>query len=489
MISDLGLLTRSGMEYFYPVFKDMQNWMNPDYKDQFPQLPFPSKPKGEHAADEYRKLLVEMGYTRVNQKEGKGDLIRIKAIGVWDTVGALGIPQGRPREILVRLGVNMRSQEYRFYDTRLSPKIEHAFHALALDETRGPFRPTLWERRKEDGDTSDLRQVWFPGSHGNIGGGWSDEGVANLSIAWMMDQLSSVGCEFVPDALEIFYTRNVNFYDSLQIKQATREKDAGSCFGLCRSSSKEPLLWAARPIFDTNTPVRPWSLHSIQSSSSLLYELVGSVTRSPGLYRKLDPDNGIPRKEFLQGTNERIHSSVRVRLFCEGLGLNDSGLWECPALLHSWYPRRVHEDFDDPIPPDAHWGPGDGGGGINGPANNTNVTTGELIDGGAYSAVTHELVQDAKSVSTGESNSPGSRWVWEYVGSENDAPHDQTMVEDTLGPWEKHLLELSAGKVPVCGYADAQDIHKLKVFKSKQSKFRQSMKKWKTRKTRKGKEE
>lgn len=60
MISDLGLLTREGMEYFYPIFKDMRNWTNPDYKDEFPDLPFPDKPRCEGAADEYRKRLVNV---------------------------------------------------------------------------------------------------------------------------------------------------------------------------------------------------------------------------------------------------------------------------------------------------------------------------------------------------------------------------------------------------------------------------------------------
>lgn len=70
MISDLGLLTREGMDFFYPIFKDMQNWMDIDYEDQFPQLPFPNKPKGPHAADEYRRKLVEVwslaGWLRVS---------------------------------------------------------------------------------------------------------------------------------------------------------------------------------------------------------------------------------------------------------------------------------------------------------------------------------------------------------------------------------------------------------------------------------------
>lgn len=60
MISDLGLLTRDGMEYFYPVFKDMQNWMNPEYEDEFPELPFPEKPKGPHAQEQYRAKLLQV---------------------------------------------------------------------------------------------------------------------------------------------------------------------------------------------------------------------------------------------------------------------------------------------------------------------------------------------------------------------------------------------------------------------------------------------
>lgn len=60
MISDLGLLTRDGMEYFYIIFKDMQNWMNPKYEDVFPELPFPNKPSGPHASEEYRMRLVQV---------------------------------------------------------------------------------------------------------------------------------------------------------------------------------------------------------------------------------------------------------------------------------------------------------------------------------------------------------------------------------------------------------------------------------------------
>lgn len=91
MVSNLGLLTREGVEHFYTIFKDMQNWMDDDYDDPFPDIPFSNKPKGLHAAKEYRARLEKMGYTRVNQKNG--NLIKIKAVCVWDSVGSLGIPR------------------------------------------------------------------------------------------------------------------------------------------------------------------------------------------------------------------------------------------------------------------------------------------------------------------------------------------------------------------------------------------------------------
>ena len=61
MVSRLGLLTREGMKFFYPIYKDMQNWRTTDYDDPFPDTPFDNKPKGEDAGEKYRQMLVEVG--------------------------------------------------------------------------------------------------------------------------------------------------------------------------------------------------------------------------------------------------------------------------------------------------------------------------------------------------------------------------------------------------------------------------------------------
>lgn len=59
--------------------------------------------------------------------------------------------------------------------------MENAFHALALDEPRYAFRPALWE--KLDGNKTNLKQVWFPGNHAGIGGGWHEQQIANITLA------------------------------------------------------------------------------------------------------------------------------------------------------------------------------------------------------------------------------------------------------------------------------------------------------------------
>jgi uncharacterized protein (DUF2235 family) len=108
---------------------------------------------------------------------------KIKFIGVWDTVGALGIPG-----LFNFLG----REHFEFHDVRLSRIVENAFHALALDERRQPFLPTLWEQG-EDMPGQTLEQVWFAGVHSNIGGGYSECGLSDVAFTWMAKKAQSCG--------------------------------------------------------------------------------------------------------------------------------------------------------------------------------------------------------------------------------------------------------------------------------------------------------
>jgi hypothetical protein len=112
--------------------------------------------------------------------------IPIRFLGVWDTVGSLGVP-----DTLGVLNLFDVEDRHRFHNTRLNPLIEHARHALALDETRGPFTPTLWTEGPAPGDNHSMRQVWFPGDHCDVGGGHLQTGLSDSALQWMIDEASA----------------------------------------------------------------------------------------------------------------------------------------------------------------------------------------------------------------------------------------------------------------------------------------------------------
>ena len=114
-------------------------------------------------------------------------LVRPKCLYSIDeltNLGALGIPS-------IGFIPHHPALEYTFVDTMVAPNVQHAFQALALDEHRLPFTPTIWETPSGRTDL-DLRQCWFPGVHANIGGGYPDTMAPDLTLAWMIStQISS----------------------------------------------------------------------------------------------------------------------------------------------------------------------------------------------------------------------------------------------------------------------------------------------------------
>jgi uncharacterized protein (DUF2235 family) len=112
---------------------------------------------------------------------------RIAFLGVWDTVGALGIP-GR---------IFQRFDEYlfEFPDRALSLGVDRAYHAVALDEHRDEYAATLWERRTDPRQM--MEQCWFSGDHCDVGGGHERrDGAARLSdipLAWMQERARAAG--------------------------------------------------------------------------------------------------------------------------------------------------------------------------------------------------------------------------------------------------------------------------------------------------------
>ncbi len=113
-------------------------------------------------------------------------VVRVKFIGVWDTVGALGVPV-RPLRFWTK-------SRYEFHDVKLSRSIDHAYHALAVDERRKAFAPTLWEQQEGSGSQA-MEQRWFAGAHCNVGGGYEDSDLSDIAFRWMADKARSCGLD------------------------------------------------------------------------------------------------------------------------------------------------------------------------------------------------------------------------------------------------------------------------------------------------------
>jgi glutathione S-transferase len=125
-----------------------------------------------------------------------GDLISpvgVEALAVWDTVGALGLPV-----YTVNSG---RMDIFQFTDTRLAPAVKRGIHAVSIDERRSDFAPTLWD------DASNVTQVWFAGAHADVGGGYAERGLSDITLDWMTEQLRACGLLLKPASSAAFAPR------------------------------------------------------------------------------------------------------------------------------------------------------------------------------------------------------------------------------------------------------------------------------------------
>ncbi|MGZ2258485.1 DUF2235 domain-containing protein [Roseobacter sp. A03A-229] len=131
-------------------------------------------------------------------------LVRIAYLGVWDTVGALGLP-----ESLLGRWADWWNARYAFHDTRLSHLVESARHAVALDERRQPYAPSLWDNldateegpglnRGVTGPDRPYQQTWFVGDHGIVGGSAQTRGLTEVTLAWIWAGAAMQGLQLKP---------------------------------------------------------------------------------------------------------------------------------------------------------------------------------------------------------------------------------------------------------------------------------------------------
>jgi hypothetical protein len=133
----------------------------------------------------------------------KGD---ISFVGVWDTVAAYGAPIAE-----ITRGIDRWIWPLSMPDYELDPKVARARHALALDDERDTFHPLLWDEVNErklvernEVAPDRLRQVWFTGMHSDVGGGYSDDSLAHVSLVWMAREAQDAGLRLHQEAMEGF---------------------------------------------------------------------------------------------------------------------------------------------------------------------------------------------------------------------------------------------------------------------------------------------
>ena len=124
---------------------------------------------------------------------------QITFLGCWDTVGSLGVPDINPR---FKLDTKI-NRKYKFHDTKLSNIIKHARHAVAIDEKRKVFDVTPMTLSNSARGKTDLKQLWFAGDHGCIGGGEViKEPLSDITLNWMVEELVTLD-EEQPLSLDI----------------------------------------------------------------------------------------------------------------------------------------------------------------------------------------------------------------------------------------------------------------------------------------------
>lgn len=187
------------------------------YVPLFFKLYFESKGSGDP-----KSIVDEDGYVPAKNLA----VVRVRFLGVFDTVMALGSR--------LRTSTNNSVSERSFY-VRHEPAacVLHARQALAIDERRYDFRPEIWKGRGQA--TASLEQRWFPGVHGNTGGSYGNDGLANCALQWIAGEAEAQGLQLDRKFLNFFrayhgdeigetYTKFYKMIDAVRFKSGKGER-------------------------------------------------------------------------------------------------------------------------------------------------------------------------------------------------------------------------------------------------------------------------
>lgn len=125
--------------------------------------------------------------------------VSIEFLGVWDTVPALGAPGA-----IIDTFVNyIPGWKHRYHDFTLHPSVKNAYQAISIDDNRKWFQPTIWH--SYDAEYQKVEQVWFSGSHTDVGGGFDEAGLSDISLEWMVQKAVAHGVKL--------YLRSIKYWN------------------------------------------------------------------------------------------------------------------------------------------------------------------------------------------------------------------------------------------------------------------------------------
>lgn len=175
MIGKIGVLDRTDMDHFADIFVDFQARGKTNDKDRIELLDAKLAPWTQHTSP---------GKMRA---DCDGDSFSIKCVGVFDTVGSLGLPEE------LAFGSKRIKTLFGFPDSVLGDHVERAYQALALNETRADFNCNKFQLSEEGRRKKQvLKQCWFAGSHSDIGGGYKEHDLSDITLFWMLANVEDI---------------------------------------------------------------------------------------------------------------------------------------------------------------------------------------------------------------------------------------------------------------------------------------------------------
>ncbi|KAF5312190.1 hypothetical protein D9619_003570 [Psilocybe cf. subviscida] len=255
-IGEIGILDRKDMNNFGKIFVNFQKLGDgksgeKELAEQFLEPWRSARSKGKRRAD------VD------------GDRFTVKCVGVWDTVGALGLPQ----EFLTLSTRTIKL--FGFHDRLIGEHVEHAFQALALNEMRADFICNKFEQSEAGLKKGQkVKQCWFAGCHTDIGGGYKSHDLADISLVWMAGQIESLL------SLDIDFLKSC----SEPVAPWGKQQPHDSSTGIFRFANKieRPLPACANDLV-THETIHP----SVLEQDTISQEISELIEKNPGLMHEL----------------------------------------------------------------------------------------------------------------------------------------------------------------------------------------------------------